>query len=58
MIGNIININNLMNRVFIAQENEDQPLMYFILGKIFYAVARFDPIEIAAFDSEQKATFG
>ena len=51
MIGNIININNLMNRVFIAQENEDQPLMYFILGKIFYYIARFDPIEIAALDT-------
>ena len=48
MVGNIININNMMNRIFIAQENEDPELMYFILGKIFYYVARFDPIEIAA----------
>jgi len=47
MVGNIININNMMNRIFIAQENEDPELMYFILGKIFYYVARFDPIEIA-----------
>lgn len=32
--------------------------MYFILGKIFYYVARFDPIEIAAFESEQHASMG
>jgi hypothetical protein len=58
MVGNIININNMMNRIFIAQENEDPELMYFILGKIFYYVARFDPIEIASLNGNDDASLG
>jgi|TARA_B110001450_G_C17612769_1_gene477959 hypothetical protein len=46
MIGNIITINNLYNRVLIADENEDQLLMYYIFGKIFYALAKFEPIDL------------
>ena len=46
MIGNIITINNLYNRVLIADENEDQLLMYYIFGKIFYNLAKFEPIDI------------
>ena len=46
MIGNIITINNLYNRVLIADENEDQLLMYYIFGKIFYNLAKFEPIDL------------
>jgi hypothetical protein len=46
MIGNIITINNLYNRIIIAEENEDQQLIYFILGKIFYNLADFEPIDL------------
>jgi hypothetical protein len=46
MIGNIITINNLFNRLVIANENEDQLLTYYIYGKIFYKLAKFDPIDL------------
>lgn len=32
--------------------------MYFILGKIFYYVARFDPIEIASLNGNDQASLG
>jgi len=46
MIGNIITINNLYNRIVIAEENQDQQLIYYILGKIFYNLADFEPIDL------------
>jgi hypothetical protein len=46
MIGNIITINNLYNRIVIAEENMDQQLIYYILGKIFYNLADFEPIDL------------
>jgi hypothetical protein len=46
MIGNIITINNLYNRIVIAEENKDQQLIYYILGKIFYNLADFEPIDL------------
>jgi hypothetical protein len=55
MIGNIISINNLYNRVTIAQENEDQLLMYYIFGKIFYTLAKFEPIDLE--DIEQASLY-
>jgi len=55
MIRNIISINNLYNRVTIAQENEDQLLMYYIFGKIFYTLAKFEPIDLE--DIEQASLY-
>jgi|TARA_B110000503_G_C6914232_1_gene315975 hypothetical protein len=46
MIGNIISINNLYNRIVIAEENQDQLLIYYILGRIFYNLADFEPIDL------------
>lgn len=46
MIGNIIQTTNLYNRIVIAEENEDQLLIYYILGKIFYNLADFEPIDL------------
>lgn len=46
MIGNIITINNLFNRLVIANDNEDQLLTYYIYGKIFYKLAKFEPIDL------------
>ena len=55
MIGNIITINNLYNRIIIADENEDQLLMYYIFGKIFYNLAKFEPIDLE--DLEQASFY-
>jgi hypothetical protein len=46
MVGNIINITNLYNKVLVAQENKDQELTYFILGKIFYSLMDFEPLDL------------
>ena len=46
MIGNIITVNNYFNRLVIANDNEDQLLTYYIYGKIFYILAKFDPIDL------------
>lgn len=51
MIGNIITINNLYNRILIADDNEDTLLMYYIFGKIFYNLAKFDPIDLEDINS-------
>lgn len=53
MIGNIININNLYNRIVIAEENEDQLLVWYILGKIFYNLADFEPIDLEELEMER-----
>ena len=45
MVGNVINITNLYNKVLVAQNNQDNELTYFILGKIFYYLANFEPID-------------
>lgn len=51
MIGNIISINNLYNRVLIADENEDKNLIYYIFGVIFYNLASFEPIDVGDLES-------
>ena len=45
MVGNVINITNLYNKLRVAQENEDQELVYFITGKIVYYLLDFEPID-------------
>lgn len=41
----MININNLMVKINIATENNDQRLIYFILGRITFYCLDFEPIE-------------
>ena len=50
MIGHIITINNLYNRIVIAEENQDQQLIYYIFGRIFYNLADFEPIDLEDLD--------
>ena len=45
MIGNSIEINNLSVKVEIAEDNGDNRLKHFILGRVLYRLMDFDPIE-------------
>jgi len=46
MIGNVLTLNNYQNRIVIASENEDRLLTFYIYGKIFYLLAKFEPIDL------------
>lgn len=52
MVGNIIRINNLYQKVVIATENKDIQQVYYIFGRISYYLFDIQPIEEAAFDIE------
>mmetsp|Transcript_21876 Transcript_21876/g.33926 ORF Transcript_21876/g.33926 Transcript_21876/m.33926 type:complete len:187 (+) Transcript_21876:445-1005(+) len=50
MAGNLITLNNYYNKIVVANENKDSELYSFILGKIFYALADFEPIDLEELD--------
>lgn len=52
MIGNSIEINNLSVKIEVARDNGDNRLMHFIIGRIFYRLMDFDPIEEAPMVTE------
>ena len=45
MIGNSIELNNLSLKVEIAEDNGDNRLKHFIIGRVFFRLMDFDPIE-------------
>ena len=45
----MININNLYTKITIATENNDQRLIYFILGRMTFYTIDFEPIEDAPY---------
>lgn len=53
MVGNILTINNLYNKVLIANDNEDTQMVLYICGRIFYFLAKFDPLEEASLYADQ-----
>lgn len=50
MVGNIIRINNLYNKIVIATENEDQQQVWYIFGRIMYYLFDIQPIEEGSYD--------
>ena len=48
MVGNIIRLNNLYNKMVIATENEDELQVWYIYGRICYYLLDIEPIEDAA----------
>lgn len=49
MVGNIIVINTYYNRIVVATNNKDQLQVYYLMGKIFYVLANFQPIQDSSF---------
>ena len=45
LIGNTIELNNLSVKIEIAEENGDNRLKHFIIGRVFFRLMDFDPIE-------------
>jgi len=45
LIGNSIELNNLSNKIVIAEDNGDNRLKHYIIGRVFYRLMDFDPIE-------------
>jgi len=59
LVGNIIRINNLYQKIVIATENEDQQQVYYIFGRISYYLFDIQPIEEAGFEFDDvKADVG
>jgi hypothetical protein len=45
LIGNSIELNNLSVKIEIAEDNGDNRLKHFIIGRVFFRLMDFDPIE-------------
>lgn len=52
MVGNIIRINSLYQKMVVATENEDQQQVWYIFGRISYYLLDIQPIEEAAYDDD------
>lgn len=50
MVGNIIRINSLYQKMLIATENEDQQQVFYIFGRICFYLVDVKPIEDAGFE--------
>mgnify|MGYP000905556964 CR=1 FL=1 len=48
LVKNTITINNLSNKIVIAEDNGDNRLKHFIIGSIMYNIMDFEPIEEAS----------
>ena len=53
IVGQIITLNNIYARIVTAVDNNDQKLIVFLTGRIFYLVAKFEPIEATGFSFEE-----
>mmetsp|Transcript_13328 Transcript_13328/g.22646 ORF Transcript_13328/g.22646 Transcript_13328/m.22646 type:complete len:111 (+) Transcript_13328:580-912(+) len=58
MVGNLIPITNLYNKILVFQENQDQEQTSLRLGQIFYLLADFEPIDLEELEAslEDEAT--
>ena len=48
LVKNSITINNLSNKIVIAEDNGDNRLKHFIIGSIMYNIMDFEPLEEAS----------
>jgi hypothetical protein len=58
LVANTITINNLSNKIVIAEDNGDNRLKHYIIGSICYHILNFEPIEeMASLYSEDNASW-
>lgn len=57
LVGNIIRVNNLYQKMVIATENEDQQQVWYLLGRIGYYLFDIEPIEDAGFEIDDVNEF-